>query len=451
MKAEDTPITDPDAEQRSDPAPSDAAAVVGEAYWDIVWQQFRKNRQAYISLWLLGPLLLLAIVTPAIASNQPFIYFDGDQVLFPWARALFNTAEPVDFLFNIALIALLPGLALAVVTIMRGRRKAVPGRRQALLVAAQFVGIIIALCVVFSMPNPWNRGTFLLRPNNKYGARTFVDEEFQARKQDESSPARYGIYPPLPFGPLEIDTPARFREPGYRKAAEEWQDLNDDRTHLLGTDDTGRDVLTRMLYGTRISMSVGFVAVGIYITIGVIVGALAGYFGGWVDMLISRVIEVVLLFPAFFLMLTMVALVGPSIYIVMVVIGITGWPTVARLIRGEVLKQRTIDYTTAARALGASHLRIIFRHILPNAVSPALVTAPFGIAGAIVTEAALSLLGFGVRPPAPSWGAILRLGYGNFSYWWLIVIPSAAIFFTVTVFNLVGSGLRDAMDPRLRI
>lgn len=221
--------------------------------------------------------------------------------------------------------------------------------------------------------------------------------------------------------------------------------------HWLGTDNTGRDVLTLLLYGTRISMTVGFVSVGIYVTVGIILGALAGYFGGKIDMLISRMIEIVLLFPSFFLILTLVALIGPNIYIIMVVIGITGWPTIARLIRGEVLKQRAIDYAIAAEALGSSHLRIVFRHILPNSLSPALVAAPFGIAGAIITEAGLSLLGFGVRPPTPTWGTLLRLGNGNYHYWWLIVVPSVAIFFTVTVFNLVGNGLRDAMDPKLRI
>ncbi len=224
----------------------------------------------------------------------------------------------------------------------------------------------------------------------------------------------------------------------------------DDFPHLLGTDNVGRDVLSRMIYGTRISMTVGFVAVSIYLTIGIIVGALAGYFGGLTDIVISRIIEIVLLFPAFFLILTLVGLMEPSIYIIMVVIGLTSWPTIARLIRGEVLKQRGIDYVVAARALGSSNTRIIFRHILPNAISPALVAAPFGVASAIITEAGLSLLGVGVQPPAPTWGILLKLGHGNYHYWWLVVVPSVAIFVTVTIFNLVGNGLRDAMDPRLR-
>jgi peptide/nickel transport system permease protein len=198
-------------------------------------------------------------------------------------------------------------------------------------------------------------------------------------------------------------------------------------------------------------MTVGFVAVGIYLAIGVVLGALAGYFGGKVDILISRVIEVVMLFPALFLILTLVALLGRSIYIIMIVIGITGWPSIARLVRGDVLKQRTIEYTLAARALGSPSLRIVFRHILPNALSSVLVAAPFGIASAIITEANLSMLGYGVEPPTPSWGTLLHQGNTNYHYWWLIVVPSIGIFLTVTLFNLVGSGLRNAMDPKLRM
>jgi peptide/nickel transport system permease protein len=297
--------------------------------------------------------------------------------------------------------------------------------------------ILVGLLCIFSIDS--------LRPSNKYRTRTFPEEQFKTNGNS------HGIYALIPYGPTEQDLDAFYKPPLFRKARASWSESNDGFIHLLGTDDTGRDVLVQMIYGTRISMTVGFVAVGIYITIGVIMGALAGYFGGFTDLAISRLIEIVLLFPSFFLILTLVALVGPNIYIIMVVIGVTGWPTIARLIRVEVLKQRAIDYTQAARALGASHRRIIFRHILPNAISPALVSAPFGIAGAIITEAGLSLLGFGVRPPTPSWGTLLKLGNANYNYWWLIVAPSIAIFMTVTIFNLVGSGARDAMDPRLRV
>lgn len=409
----------------------------GETYLDIVWKQFRKNRAALVSLWLMAPLFLAAIFAPLVASNQPLVFYDGQETLFPWLRSLLNPAELSDFVFNMALLGFFPWLALALGCNWVWKRRGVPGRRRIGRLLVVYLGIIVALVAIFSVP--------AVRPSDKYRVRTFVEEEFQFPS------TKHGIYVPVPFGPTEQDLDARFQPPGYRKPMAQWQESNDDALHLLGTDDSGRDVLARMLYGTRISMTVGFVAVSIYVTIGVLLGALAGYFGGKLDMLISRVIEIVLLFPSFFLILTLVALIGPSIYIIMVVIGLTGWPTIARLIRGEVLKQRSIDYTAAARALGASHLRIVFRHILPNAVSPIMVAAPFGIAGAIITEAGLSLLGFGVRPPTPSWGMLLRLGNGNYEYWWLIVVPSIAIFFAVTVFNLVGSGLRDAMDPRLRV
>jgi peptide/nickel transport system permease protein len=258
------------------------------------------------------------------------------------------------------------------------------------------------------------------------------------------------VFVPIPFGPDEQDTDSIYKPPLFRKDKMHRRGMNDGFIHVLGTDDTGRDVLVRMIYGTRISISVGFLAAGLYVTIGVIVGALAGYFGGTVDIIISRVIEIVTLFPSFFLILTLVAMLGPSILIIMIVIGITGWPTVARLIRAEVFKQRALDYVFAARAQGASHLRVLFRHVLPNSLSPALVAAPFGIANAIIIEAGLSLLGYGVRPPTPTWGILLKLGSSNYYYWWLVLVPSLAIFFCVTIFNLIGNGLRDAMDPRLR-
>jgi len=306
------------------------------------------------------------------------------------------------------------------------------------------VALTAVLVAVFSIDK--------IRPRNRYAERTFVVEQFGTHG------GKRGWYPPIPFGPAEQDrglsgrpeAGAVFQAPLFRKPPELWYKANDYFPHVLGTDDAGRDVLVQMIYGTRIALTIGFVAVGIYMVLGVIVGAAAGYFGGLVDMLLSRVIEVVMLFPSFFLILTFVALIGPNIYIIMVVIGLTRWAPIARLIRGEVLKQRAIDYVAAAQAVGVSNLRIIFRHILPNAISPALVAAPFGIAGAIVIEGGLSLLGVGVRPPTPTWGTLLRLGRENFYNWWLVVVPSVAMFFTVTVFNLVGSGLRDAMDPRLR-
>jgi peptide/nickel transport system permease protein len=411
-------------------------ATKSEAYLDIVWRQFRKNRAALVSLWLLAPVFLVAIFAPLLASNQPFVFHDGEQTIYPWIRALFNPGNTVDYVYNMALLGFAPWAAVAFAANLSLRRRGISGPYRAITIAGLFMTMVTLLSLVFLLPG--------VAPTNKYFTRSFPEEQF--RSQGEHS----GIYAVIPFGPIEQDNHAFFKPPLFRKPAEYWRESNDGFTHWLGTDDTGRDVLARMIFGTRISMTVGFVAVSLYVTIGIIMGALAGYFGGSIDMLISRVIEIMLLFPSFFLILTLVAMLGPSILIIMFVIGITGWPTVARLIRGEVLKQRSLDYVQAARALGASHPRIIFRHILNNALSPALVAAPFGVASAIVTEAGLSLLGFGVRPPTPTWGILLKLGSANYNYWWLVLIPSIAIFFCVTIFNLVGAGLRDAMDPRLR-
>jgi peptide/nickel transport system permease protein len=408
-----------------------------EAYFDIVWRQFKKNRFALVALWALVPLFLLAVFAPLIASNQPLVYHDSQGTLYPWFRAIFNVEEPVDFAFNMAMLGFVPWAVASVLLNLRWKRRGVPGRRRLLRATFIYAALTALLVAVFSNPR-W-------RPLNSYNERTFAEEEFR------SGGSEHGIYAPIPFGRREVDMKVIFRPPMFTKAPGERTKSNDYFPHILGTDDTGRDVLVRMLYGTRISLTIGFLAVGIYLAIGIVAGALAGYFGGATDVLISRVIEVVLLFPSFFLILTLVAMIGPSIYIIMAVIGLTGWPSVARLIRGEVLKQRSLEYVAAARGLGASHGRVLFRHILPNAISPALVSAPFGVAGAIVTEAGLSLLGVGVRPPAPTWGGLLHLGSANYHYWWLVVVPSAAMFVTVTVFNLVGSGLRDAMDPRLRI
>jgi peptide/nickel transport system permease protein len=206
-----------------------------------------------------------------------------------------------------------------------------------------------------------------------------------------------------------------------------------------------------MLYGSRVSLSVGFVAVAISVGIGILVGAMAGYYSGWVDSLLMRFVDVMLCFPSFFLMLTVVALLGPSLFKVMVVIGITSWMGTARFVRAEFLSLRERDFTQAAKALGVKDLRIIYRHILPNAMAPVFVTATLGVASAILVESGLSFLGFGAQPPAPSWGNILTEGRAYiFDAWWLTVFPGFAILVTVLSFNLVGEGLRDALDPRLR-
>lgn len=221
--------------------------------------------------------------------------------------------------------------------------------------------------------------------------------------------------------------------------------------HWLGTDDLGRDVLSRLCYGARVSLSVGFIAVSIYVAIGILLGALAGYYGGWLDIVISRAIEVMMCFPTFFLILAVLAFVGPSIYNIMIVIGVTQWTGIARLVRGEILKFREREFVMAARQAGAKDGRLIFKHLLPNALAPVLVSASFGVASAILTESALSFLGFGVPPQTPSWGSILSQAQAYMdTAWWLTLAPGLAIFLTITAYNLVGEGLRDAIDPRLK-
>ena len=248
----------------------------------------------------------------------------------------------------------------------------------------------------------------------------------------------FSIWPPVKFYFSDVDLFNNMTGPSVENG------------HYLGTDGIGRDVLSGLIHGSRISLSVGFVAAGIAMFIGLILGSIAGFYGGKVDIIIMRFVEIMKLFPSFFLIITIVALYGSSIWYVMLAIGLTAWTVNATLTRGEVLKVRNMDYISAATSLGLTNSRIIFRHVLPNAIAPVLIAGAFEIAGAILTEAGLSFLGFGVKATTVTWGSLLNEARGATSAWWLAIFPGFMIFLTVVAYNLVGEGLRDALDPRLR-
>ena len=239
-----------------------------------------------------------------------------------------------------------------------------------------------------------------------------------------------------PYDPIEMSPRERLQAPSLQ--------------HWLGTDSFGRDMLARILYGGRVSLSVGVAAVSLLMAIGIVLGAIAGYYGGWADSVIMRFVDVMLSIPNFFLLLTIVALFGPSLRNTMIIIGLTSWMATARIVRGQFLAERQKDYVTSARSIGASHARIIWHHLLPNTVAVIIVYATLWFAFSVILEASLSYLGLGAQPPTPSWGNMLREGRRYMrEAWWVTAFPGLFIFLTAMCFNMLGDGLRDALDPRL--
>lgn len=335
---------------------------VGVSYWSLVKHQFKKNKLAMISLYIVLFLIVIALTADFFASSKPLYVVYKGETYFPVMK---------DYLNDIGL-------------------------------------------------SKWDPE--LINVNWK--------------TLDDQNKLESVVWTPVPYGASDIDLTHVYSSPSG--------------DHYLGTDGIGRDLLAGLIHGSRVSLSVGFVAAGIALLIGIALGSLAGFFGGKVDLLIMRFVEIMMTFPLFFLIITIVAIYGSSIWYIMLAIGLTSWTSDAKLIRGEVLKVRNMEYITAANSIGLPNKQIILRHVIPNAIAPVLVSGAFAIAGAILTEAALSFLGFGVSATTVTWGSLLNEARGASSAWWLAIFPGLMIFIAVVSYNLIGEGLRDALDPRLR-
>ena len=394
-------------------------------YGDIVWGQFKKNRVALASLCGLGGLFVLAITAPLIASGRPFVWDVGEGTTYPWFSSLFDRnyfENPVDIFFNLWLVFGLPLMGGWLIRVRMIQQKALakrPRRRRMLREGGALIGLFFVVFV----------GLLFFPHSEKYTQ--FADIAVQREAAGEQVDA---VFPPVRY---------LFRKTGFKSLSAPSAE------HPLGVDESTRDVSVRILYGTRISLTIGVIAVAIYVTIGIILGALAGFFGGRIDMAIQRLIEIVMSMPTIIVILVLIAfLEKPSIFHIMLIIGLVRWTGVARLVRGEFLRLRNLDFVVSAVALGFPTWKVIFQHILPNALGPVLVAATFGVASAILLESTLSFLGFGDLS-APSWGQTLQEGYSS-GAWHLILVPGFAIFLTVSLLNLVGEGVRDALDPKMR-
>ena len=333
-------------------------------------------------------------------------------------------------------------------------------RRWLAMIALGYV-VLIALAALFAPAivgtKPlvcYYKGTYYFPAmgyfNSKWENPVFKKDRFRGvypKSLEKKDPEGWAIYP------LVYQDPYRRVRAGERpdQPANPTRDRGKPNEYnLLGTNRAGVDVFAQMVHGAKTALLVGFVSMGISAVIGVLVGAFAGYFGGWVDMALSRLIEVVMCIPSLVLILALIAVLErPTIWHLMAVLGCTGWTGIARLTRGEFLRLKEADFVSAARAVGVGRLTIMFRHVFRNAMAPVLVPITFGIASAILTESALSFLGFGAPPPNPSWGTLLNAGRNNYQMWWLILFPGLAIFVTVLAYNLIGEALQEATDPRL--
>jgi len=381
--------------------------------WAAAWRRFRTDPVAVAGLIGIGLILFPALAAPLLANGRPLLIRGPDGIQFPFLRYFFapdGTEVMVEMIFNYLLLLLLGGGA---VRLLFRRRP----RARRWLLATLALALVIPFAVV--------------------GKR--MDHSDWRAKVKALPAGTTVVFAPIRFGPTE--QPA---EPYLKYAPGHW----------LGTDQIGRDVLSRMIYGARVSLAVGILATLLEIVIGTAMGMMSGYFGGRFDLILQRAVEIIICFPTFLLLLILMSLFmdlqfKQSILIVIGVLGLTGWTGLCRLVRGEVLKNRSLAYIQSCVSLGLPTWRIMVFHLLPNITGPIMVAFTFGIAGAIEAESGLSFLGFGVQAPTASWGELLRQAFDNpFQYWHLTLWPGLALFLTVLAFNFTGEGLRKIFDPR---
>ncbi len=379
--------------------------------WQAAWQRFLSDKLAVLALAMLAILLLLALLAPLLANPRPLLeYIPGRGLSLPFLRTFFapeSTEYCIEQIFNYALLS-----ATAAMLINLAVRKKIIRK-----IAGAAALILLILPFILTKPR-------LERVD--YRNTPLPDGGFR-------------IMALIPYGPFEqVSSP--LTPPNTQ--------------HPLGCDELGRDLASRIIYGSRISLAVGVLATTLAMIIGIIIGVSAGFRGGWFDITVMRIVEILMCFPVFLLLLIIMAYFQDikfeqSILAVIGVIGLTGWIGVAQLARGEVLKQRQMTYVKAAQASGVSSTRIIFSHILPNILGVVMITFSFGAAGAILSESSLSFLGFGVQPPTASWGGMLRSAFSDpLSAWHMTVFPGLMLFWAVAGFNLAGEGLRKAFDPK---
>ncbi|NIA22276.1 MAG: ABC transporter permease subunit [Anaerolineaceae bacterium] len=401
-------------------------------YWQIVWRQFRKHVPAMIGLCMVLSLFLLAVFAPFLANKYPYYWrSDSEGLTFPLFRSLTNL--DLTILCAFVLVVLVPVTRCILRRIGWSFWELHEIRRAFAVNVLLFVLAALLLANLRAVPER----IFMDREVTIAGRTHVVRIERNYREEIAGGADASYLFPPIHYSPSDILVASKFEMPS--------------RKHILGADRLGRSTAARLIYGTRVSLAVGFISVGLSVLVGVLVGGISAYFGGWTDLILQRVVEIFMCFPRLFLILTIIAMYGPKLWLIMIVIGLTGWTGTARFIRAEILKVKTLDYVTAARALGLRSLYIVIRHALPNSIAPVLVGISFGVAAAIGLEVSLSFLGLG-DPDYPSWGLMLKQARAIAGQHPLIlIIPGVSIFFAVLAYNLVGEGMRDAIDPRLKM